>query len=306
MAIIVTNVCYLLLILLEYSSSILSDNNLHAPAMIGLGLNSFATSVSMFYVAEISTATFRAFFLGFNLTTSYAVEIVKPKTADAQQIQQLLIICAILSFLSSLVSIIVPETPYYLALRGNLREAKAVFTWIRVGRLTDEYESMINKVQDTMEKEGIIKKISSSAFVVCMILSMSLKIFNYNGCALQQQLLVQLYLNKKQYAYLIEEYKPLLDNQIFAYHTFIGCCIFSFISLVIPRKMIYGIGFLLTILHAVPVILIPSASYTITTLFPICTLIVFSTREQLAFILPFEVSTRVPIMLCVYKFIIMV
>ncbi|KAK7574372.1 hypothetical protein V9T40_011563 [Parthenolecanium corni] len=113
------------------------------------------------YLAEITSPTFRAFFMGFYLLNENNAH-TKVKTAQGEgKVNEMLRDMTVITSLSFLLAIFTPETPFWLTLNGNPNKAEEIFTWIRAGYSDmDEFNQMLSTVEDYSGDKRILKPYS--------------------------------------------------------------------------------------------------------------------------------------------------
>ncbi|KAK7574371.1 hypothetical protein V9T40_011562 [Parthenolecanium corni] len=206
------------------------------------------------YLAEITSPTFRAFFMGFYVLNDNVAGIKVDTARNEGTVNEMLRDMTVITSLSFLLAIFTPETPFWLTLKGNPENAEEIFTWIRAGYSDmDEFNQMLSTVEDYSGDKRILKRILSQTFIMGFIFSILLILCGFNPCKLMEVVLHDNYSqetmtqqeNKDLYQIVTEQVKYLARNRMY------GVVFFLVFNFILPRKLIYVMSYSLGILIVV-------------------------------------------------------
>ncbi|KAK7574369.1 hypothetical protein V9T40_011560 [Parthenolecanium corni] len=166
------------------------------------------------YLAEITSPTFRAFFMGFYVLNEN-IALKKFETAQTEgKVNEMFRDVTVITSLSFLLAIFTPETPFWLTLKGDPEKAEKIFTWIRAGYSdVDEFNQMLNTVEDYSGDKRILKRILSRTFIVGFIFSILVILCDINPCILMEIVLHDYYFKSaKETQEEVDEVAKIIDE----------------------------------------------------------------------------------------------
>lgn len=263
-------------------------------SLVHICVKDFGFVIFFIYLAEITSPTFRGFFFTlFSFNQVIMQETMETAVIEKKE-NQLLRNGVIITSLSFLLALFIPETPFWLASKGNLEKAEETFTWIRAGNSdATEFNQMLANI-DTIASKGTIAYITSATFFIGMVFSIFLVICGFNPASLMEAGLHDFY-----YAYTgnmtYEEYlearnfiKAPLNQDI--RHAFYGQLIFLGFQFFIPRKLLYFVSYIFGVFIITFILLKLQTLEILLKLASFCSLSPALGITPLVMILPAEVS----------------
>ncbi|KAK7573599.1 hypothetical protein V9T40_010790 [Parthenolecanium corni] len=167
-------------------------------ALIHIIVKDFGFVAFFVYLAEITSPPFRAFFMTFY---SFNQVIIHGRLHDAvprNRVNQMLRNSAMLTVVSFVLAIFIPETPFWLILKDDSEKAEEIFTWIRGGNSdATEFNQMLASSENIASK-GIIAYLRSGTFFIGMIFSIFIVICSFNPTVLMEVVLYDFYLTHNE------------------------------------------------------------------------------------------------------------
>ncbi|KAK7574370.1 hypothetical protein V9T40_011561 [Parthenolecanium corni] len=207
------------------------------------------------YLAEITSPTFRAFFMGFYVLNENIARIKVDTARNEGKVNKMFRNVTVITSLSFLLAIFTPETPFWLTLKGNPEKAEEIFTWIRAGYSdVDEFNQMLSTIEDYSGDKRILKRILSRTFIVGFIFSILVILCDINPCKLMEVVLHDNYLDyDTQTQDDIDNLALIIDepSKYFTRNKMNGVVFFLAFNFILPRKLFYVMSYSLGILIVV-------------------------------------------------------
>lgn len=253
------------------------------------------------YMAEIASPIFRAFFMGFyHFNGALTGEMVHETFDEFTDLHPLLRNCFILATLSFLISLFIPETPFWLSVKGKPEKAEETFTWIRANNPDmTEFNLMVARAESVGEEERILRRIFSQSFFVGFMLSIFIVIGGFIPCQLIYAVIYDFYIAKynkyfkhgNMHVLFFATRKLLSEPTAHRYRNNIyGQLIFLSFNFVAPRKVLFFVSYILGVVVVVMIRLHPEDFESLDYMVSYCNLTPAVAIVSLTQILPVEVS----------------
>lgn len=249
------------------------------------------------YLAEITSPTFRAFFIVLYLFEEIGVEKkIQTALGDTESgIYQMFRDCAIVTSFSLLLSMFVPETPFFVMLKGNPEKAEETFRWLRGGASnTSEFRQMIARAENITETNLFQQHIVSKTFILGLMFSFFLLLCVFEPCVALNTFLNDFYipLDKKIDRITDKELRDIdfAKGQVGEYVRLYIVSLFLVYNFIVPRKIIFLVSYVSSVLIIAIITLKLGTIELLIKIAPYCNLTEIIGLSPLVLILPVEVS----------------
>lgn len=281
MTIVIANLLFIVVLLHPYESP--SDREHVRPYYLVLEyvfVSEFSLAPYLIYLAEITSPTFRAFFIGLYVFEGTGIKGMKlvPRELPMKRVFRY---CAIVTSFSLILALFLPETPFFVMLKGNREKAEETFSWLRAGDSnTRELHQMTARAENITEYKELRQTLVSRTFLLGLIFSCFIVICTFDPCAI-----IQAFLN--DFNSHDDAKKPILKRVGDSFR-YCFAALFLAYNFIVPRKVIFLLSYLLGIL----IVAIQKLGPTnlLTEIESYCHLTQVLGISELVLILPVEVS----------------
>lgn len=220
------------------------------------------------YVAEITSPTNRAFFMA--LFWFYEILIQGPVATAQEQnaMNRMFLFGTVAATLSSVIAFFIPETPFWLTVKGDPEKAEETFKWLRAGDSdAAEFDLMIATAKSFIELRNMqpVRKlytILTPTFAIAVVFSISLVMGSFSPCHLINAVMYSQHLYYRK----VRQGMFPLDNEFDAmkavmnagrrengfFFSFYGQLIFLLFNFLFSRRMLFTASYILGVLIAIP------------------------------------------------------
>lgn len=252
----------------------------------------------LIYVAEVASPGFRVFFMGLFWVEATAVEREMVTALIEKRINAMIRNCAIVTGFSLLLTVILPETPFFVMLRGDVEKAEETFSWLRAGNTNAvEFDQMIARAENITDDNGFMPHLFSRTFILGLIFSCFIVLYSFSPCQMLETFVHDFYVAEKSTDLITREEVDGFTTAVVlsgkdsdSYLRFYASALFLAFSIVVPRKIILLVTYVLRALILAMVSLKLAPYKTLVKIISYCNIAPTWGLVQLLMILPAEVS----------------
>lgn len=255
----------------------------------------FSLVTYIIYMAEITSPTFRAFFLGFYSFQEIGVRKEMKTASEGGTMNLMIRNLAIVNGFAFLLACFVPETPFFIIFKDDQEKSEETLRWLR----TDDPNANIlefNQMLATAENikmSGFGQRIVSRTFILGLIFSCFLILCDFDPCTTMNAYLNDLYLtddNMNKDPMIMDDVYNIINAWKGENLRFYAVTSFLVYSFVIPRKIIFLVSYTSSVLIIAFVALKLGSINLLIMVASLCDMTQSLGVSQLVMILPVEVS----------------